>query len=77
VYVIDSDGRLIFHSDPSLVRRYTDVSGLAQLQAARAAGPGAPIGLRAQDIAGRDVLATYARVPKVGWSVLVEFPVAP
>jgi hypothetical protein len=76
-YVIDTHGRLIFHSDPDLVRRYTDVSGLAQVQAAREAGSDPASGLRAQDIAGRDVLASYARVPKVGWSVLVELPAAP
>jgi hypothetical protein len=76
-YVIDAAGRLIFHTDPSLMLRATDVSGLAQVQAARAGGPDTVSGLRAQDIVGRDVLATYARVPGVGWSVLVEFPAAP
>jgi hypothetical protein len=77
-YVIDVDGRLIFHSDPSLVRRVTDVSGLAQVRAALAAGSGAAPGpvVRAQDIAGRDVFATYAPVAGAGWSVLVEFPAA-
>jgi two-component system NtrC family sensor kinase len=74
-YVVDSDGRLIFHSDPSLMRRSTDVSGLAQVQAARSGAASGPV-VRAQDLAGRDVLATYAPVAGVGWSVVVEWPPA-
>jgi hypothetical protein len=72
-YVVDSDGRLLFHTDPSLMRGSTDVSGLKQVQVARAAGSGS---VRAQDVRGRDVLATYAPVAGVGWSVLVELPAA-
>ena len=36
-YVVDAQGRLIAHPDISLVLRNTDLSGLAQVQAARAA----------------------------------------
>jgi hypothetical protein len=77
-YVLDTDGRLIAHPDFDLVLRNSDMSGLLQVQAARAAGPGAAAGrvLRAQDLAGRDVLATYVRVAGVGWSVVVEVPAA-
>jgi Cache domain len=74
-YVVDADGRLLFHSDLSLMRRAADMSGLAQVRAARAAGSGSgdPL-MRAQDVRGRDVLATYAPVAGVGWSVLAELP---
>ena len=37
-YVIDTDGRLIAHPDISLVLRNTDMTKLAQVQAARTAG---------------------------------------
>ena len=43
-YVVDAQGRLIAHPDISLVLRNTDLSGLAQVQAARAAGVGTPHG---------------------------------
>jgi hypothetical protein len=70
-YVVDSGGRLLFHTDPDLMPGSTDVSGLKQVQAARAAGSGT---LRAQDVRGRDVIAAYAPVAGVGWSVLLERP---
>src|SRR5262250_2981108 len=39
-YVVDAQGRLIAHPDISLVLRNTDMSKLAQVRAARAAGAG-------------------------------------
>src|SRR5580704_655294 len=39
-YVVDAQGRLIAHPDISLVLRNTDMTRLAQVAAARAAGPG-------------------------------------
>src|ERR1700688_4107909 len=39
-YVVDAQGRLIAHPDISLVLRNTDLSRLAQVQAARATGSG-------------------------------------
>src|SRR5215470_1414710 len=41
-YVVDDQGRLIAHPDISLVLRNTDMAGLAQVKAARAAGGSAP-----------------------------------
>src|ERR687894_1921896 len=40
-YVVDANGRLIAHPDISLVLRNTDMSGLAQVRAARAGEAGA------------------------------------
>ena len=76
-YVADSDGRLIAHPDISLVLRNTDMSQLAQVQAARqAADAPADVAQEARDIAGREVLAAYAPVTPLGWIVFVELPVA-
>jgi signal transduction histidine kinase/CheY-like chemotaxis protein len=76
-YVVDDQGRLIAHPDISLVLRNTDMTGLAQVKAARAAGGGAPsepvqIG---KDLQGREVLTAYAPVAPLGWLVFAELPV--
>jgi hypothetical protein len=72
-YVIDADGRLIAHRDISLVLHNTDMTKLAQIQAARA-GNGERV-QEAKDILGRDVLTSYAPVMPLGWLVFVEMPI--
>jgi signal transduction histidine kinase len=72
-YVVDANGRLIAHPDISLVLRNTDMTRLAQVQAARVTG--AKIVQEAQDIRGRSVLTAYAPVSPLGWLVFVELPV--
>jgi hypothetical protein len=77
-YIVDSNGRAIAHSDIAISLALRDFSGLAQVQAARASGAGAPTGaIQARDINGRDILATYApvAVPRLGWLVFVELPI--
>ena len=73
-YVVDGDGRLIAHPDISLVLRNTDMSKLAQVQAARAGGSGEDV-QEADDIAGHKVLTAYAPVHPLGWFVFVETPI--
>jgi signal transduction histidine kinase len=77
-YVVDAQARLIAHPDISLVLRNTDLSRLAQVQAARAAGAGQTTEQLqvADDIQGRRVLTAYAHVSPLGWLVFVELPVA-
>jgi signal transduction histidine kinase/CheY-like chemotaxis protein len=75
-YVVDAEGRLIAHPDISLVLRNSDMTRLAQVRAARAAGAGTPaepvqVG---KDLQGRDVLTAYAPVAPLGWLVFVELP---
>lgn len=76
-YVIDAQGRLIAHPDISLVLRNIDLSGLDQVQAARAidgAMPSDSVQV-AKDIQGRRVLTSYAPIPPLGWLVFLELPV--
>ena len=72
---LDPQGQVVDHVDVSLFQR--DLSGLAQVQAARAAGPSATTQAHvARDINGRDVLAASASVMGPGWHVFVELPIA-
>src|ERR1700730_14557057 len=77
-YVVAAQARLIAHRDISLVLRNTDLSRLAQVQAARAAGSGESAGqlTEADDIQGRRVLTASAHVAPLGWLVFVELPVS-
>jgi signal transduction histidine kinase/ActR/RegA family two-component response regulator len=75
-YVVDEAARLIAHPDISEVLRKTDMSGLAQVRAARAAESNGPSDrpLQGVDIKGRSVLSTYAEVTPPGWLVFAELP---
>jgi hypothetical protein len=75
-YVVDREGRLIAHPNISLALRNTDMSQLAQVQAARAAGSGPTQVHAARDINGRDVLSSCASVGGPGWHVFAELPLA-
>ena len=76
-YVVDARGRLIAHPDISLVLRNTDMTRLAQIQAAQrgASGSSAEEIQTATDIQGRQVLTAFAPVAPLGWTVFVELPV--
>ncbi len=76
-YVVDGQGRLIAHPDISLVLRNTDLSRLAQVQAARAHLAGKPTEQvqEADDIQTRRVLTAYAPIAPLGWIMFVELPV--
>jgi len=70
--VIDAGGRLIAHPDISLVLRNTDMTKLAQVQAARTAGTEQV--QEGEDIDGHKVLSAFAPVSPLGWLVFVELP---
>jgi two-component system, NtrC family, sensor kinase len=75
-YVVDARGRLIAHPDISLVLRNTDLSGLAQVQAARTDSAGSPESTQiAQDTYGRQVLTAYASIAPLDWTMFVELPI--
>jgi signal transduction histidine kinase/CheY-like chemotaxis protein len=77
-YVVDDRGQLVSHPDISLVLQKTDLSALPQVGtalAARTATPaGAPELVEAHDVSNRPMLAAYATIAPIGWSVLVEQP---
>src|SRR2546422_280227 len=76
-YVVDSRGQLIAHPDISLVLQKTDLSALPQVQQARAASAAvadAETVTTAHDRERRPVLAAFALIAPLGWSVSVEHP---
>jgi signal transduction histidine kinase len=73
-YVVGSGGRLIAHPDISLVLRNTDMSKLAQVQAARG-GTEADALQGALNIQGQEVLTASAPITPLGWTMFVELPV--
>jgi signal transduction histidine kinase len=74
-YVVGSGGRLIAHPDISLVLRNTDMSKLAQVQAARNGGTDADALQGALNIQGQEVLTAFAPINPLGWTMFVELPV--
>ena len=74
-YVVDRHGRLIAHSDISLVLRNTDLSPLPQVAASFAPVAGnssdTRAGTTAVDLFGRPVLTAHASISPPGWLVLL------
>ena len=74
-YVVDAGGKLIAHPELGLVLRNTDLSGLAQMQAARLPqSPNEPPHI-AEDMNGRQVLTANAAIVPLRWLVFVELPI--
>src|SRR6266852_497443 len=75
-YVGSARGRLIAHQDMGLVLRNTDMSKLAQVQAAQADADVTSDALEdAQNILGQDVLTAFAPIQPLRWTMFVERPV--
>jgi GAF domain-containing protein/HAMP domain-containing protein len=73
-YVVDSNGYLIADPDIGLVLRKTDLSGLAHVRAALAAGGTDMPLVVTSDAGGTEVLTAHANVEPLGWKVFVEQP---
>jgi len=74
-YVVDKNGRLVAHTDISLVLRALDLSRLEQVRSAQAqAGQSSENVQIANDLAGRQVLTAYAPIEPLGWTVFTELP---
>ncbi len=79
-YVIDDRGQLVSHPDISLVLQKTDLSSLPQVRAAlierTKSANEEPELVEAFDTRGRPMLAAYAPIDPIGWTVLVEQPLS-
>src|SRR5258708_8595750 len=75
-YVVGAQGRLVAHADISLVLRNTDMSKLAQVQAAMSGNPDSVDPRQgALNIQGQEVLTASAPIAPLGWTMFVELPV--
>src|SRR5215472_8258315 len=75
-YVVDDKGFLVADPDIGLVLRKTDLSQLAHVKAALAAGKdGSEQTLVSTDLGGNSVLASVAPIESLHWNVFVEQPV--
>jgi signal transduction histidine kinase len=85
--VVATDGELVAHGDPdkkALVAQATNMSADALVAASRAASMTAtastdgdtPVSLEYVDADGRRNLGVAARIPSLGWTVIVEQPTA-
>lgn len=75
-YLVDDQGNLIAHKDPSLVLRRTDLSRIHEVQEFLG-NPGLPDPTPIDDalgILGKPVLSTYAPVRRFHWAVVLEEP---
>jgi GAF domain-containing protein len=74
-YIVSGRGRLIAHPDMSLVLRDTDMSKLAQVQAAQAGTDTVSDALDGtQDIQGQEVLTAFAPIRPLRWTMFIERP---
>ncbi len=74
-YVVSSAGTLVAHPDLQLVLQHKDFSTLSQVAALRAPGGGESGTGLYSSLTGQAVLVSYRRIPRIGWTVLVEQPV--
>jgi nitrogen fixation/metabolism regulation signal transduction histidine kinase len=75
--VVAADGELIAHGDPdkkALVAQATNLSDDPLVAAARASRSETPVSLEYVDADGRNNLGAAARIPSLGWTVIVEQP---
>ncbi|HWP22803.1 MAG TPA: GAF domain-containing protein, partial [Candidatus Binatia bacterium] len=75
-YIVDRDGNLIAHQDPSLVLKKVNLKHLPKVERliSNPTADTAP-GQEGQGIGGDRVLSTFAPVGGLGWAVVVEEPV--
>jgi len=76
-YLVDSQGNLIAHKDPSMVLRRTDLSQIHEVQeflGNQTAAPDPTPSNDARGIMGKPVLSTYAPVRGLSWAVILEEP---
>lgn len=74
-YVVDREGNLIAHQDPSMVLKKPNLRHLQKVQDfLRHPAVDLTPGQESQGIMGKPVLSTFAPVPELGWAVVLEEP---
>lgn len=74
-YVVDSEGRLIAHTDLGQVLAQQDLKHLPQVAAAmRRSKSEGTVPVESVDLSRRSVFSAYASIPHLGWLVFVEQP---
>lgn len=73
-YVVDQRGRLIAHPEISLVLRNSDMAGLAHVAMALTRDALATRSRISVDLLGQPVLAAFAPISPLGWTMVVEMP---
>lgn len=76
-YAVTRSGDLVAHPDISLVLQRRNVAELEQVQAAFRSPPSVtqPKGVVTQNLEGKKVFSSYALIPSLDWTVLIEQPV--
>ncbi len=75
-YVVDGNGFLVADPDIGLVLRKTNLANLAYVKAAAEAKQSDEPAMLSRDLAGTEVLASFAPIEPLDWKVFVEQPVA-
>jgi signal transduction histidine kinase len=77
-YLVDNQGNLIAHRDSSLVLRRLNLGHLRAIKEfLKGSASGAPpASQESSGLSGELVISTYAPLPKLGWAVVLEEPVA-
>jgi hypothetical protein len=71
-YLVDSNGDVLYHSDHDLIGGNLAVQPVVQ-QLLGDGGSESDVGaFRTRDLVGRDIVASYARVPGTPWTLVVE-----
>ncbi|MGH7773070.1 MAG: GAF domain-containing protein [Candidatus Binatia bacterium] len=76
-YLVDSEGNLIAHRDPSLVLKRTNLKHILEVQEflRDPRGTDPTPAEESQGITGKPVLSTFSPVRGLGWAVILEEPV--
>jgi signal transduction histidine kinase len=76
MYLVNENGRLIAHKDPSLVLEHREVKNIPKVAEFLSNSSQNQVrGTRGRGFNGDEVLSSYAIVPDLGWAVIVEEPV--
>ena len=74
-YVVARSGDLVAHPDIALVLQNRNIADLAQIRAAFGSAVETGKFREAKNIHGKDVISSFALIPRLDWAVFIERPV--